>query len=598
MISFQDILSPFKNVQFEICQKQQPQKGGGPGSESGASCSIITSFLSQDKKQVIVNKSPRPIKDDVYKMDPMYKLPPKISSAKSVRVSTPKLVKEPDEQLLVQGQGYKYGEKHKSSTIKPSTNVEEIMVVDIDQSPASNSFDSLPPELIDKIGLELVKNVKDAQRFALASKTISSCMAGTIQKIEQEFFKSTLNDFLELVENITKDHEVFQFRMVFKRYNTKTEIESYIVASITYSSKMPTVYADNDSDDDDAYEQEMTTIQVKLQHFQQNISISESDISFNFTKDLVDLIYDECLTFKPNGNLTRIEIIDFSSKPLDTCLVETLSLPLENLKQYNNALVEQFIETRKEYFELKESCRKTQLLMDLLNNLLQLEKSQEQLGKPVDILNPNPQYDVIDSIIKYMRAREQYSSKYYYKKDTRAFDEAYLVHSFHNLNEHDKIKLNFENFRSYLDSFIRQFDSLNTRTPTTTRDIIVFKYHERKAARALKIKEYLDQLESRDNLEIERKFVEEEFHKNGLDLSFKNLVQVAEEFHKNGLDLLPEDLVQKIKEKVKTMKSQFEALKKSYQIQFQQIQELRKLHLQPNFDFEKHCKSKIQPRRN
>jgi len=284
MVSFKDILSPLNNVQFEICQEQQPHKGGGPG--SGQSCSIITSFLNPETNQVHVYKSPKPLS-----YDPMYKRPPisisKFSSdsgveidtnPKSARVSTPRKVttQESAEQLSVLGH-----------TISPP--LEPIMVVDIDQSPAPNSFDSLPPELIDKIGLELVKNVKDAQRFALASKTISSCMAGTIQKIEQEFFKSTLNDFLELVENITKDHEVFQFRMVFKRYNTKTEIESYIVASITYSSKMPTVYGDNDSDDDDAYEQEMTTIQVKLQHFQQNISISESDISFYFTKDLVDL---------------------------------------------------------------------------------------------------------------------------------------------------------------------------------------------------------------------------------------------------------------------------------------------------------------------
>jgi len=574
MVSFKDILSPLNNVQFEICQEQQPQKGGGPG--SGQSCSIITSFLSPDKKQVHVYKSPHPLS-----YDPMYKHPLSISkfssdsgveidsNPKSARVSTPRKVttQESYEQLSVRGH-----------TISAIPTLKPIMVVDIDQSPAPNSFDSLPSELIDKIGLELVKNVKDAQRFALASKTISSCMAGTIKQIEKEFFRSTLTDFLELVENITKDHEVFQFRMVFKRYNTETQIESYIVASITYSSKMPTVYGD-DSDDDDAYEQEMTTIQVKLQHFQQNIRISESDRTFYFTKDLVDLIYNECLTSIPNGNLTRMEIIDFSSKLLDTCLVETLSVPLENLRQSENKLVEDYKKTRKEYFELKESCRKMQLLMDLLNNLLQLEESQEQLGKPVGILNPNPQYDVIDSIIKYMRAREQYSSKYYYKKDTQAFDEVYLVHSFHNRNKDDKNKLNFEIFRTYLDSFIRQFDSLNTKTPTTTRDIIVFKYHERKATRALKIKEYLDQLESRYNLEIERKFVAEEFHKNGLKLSSENLVQ-------------------EIKEKVTTMKSQFEALKKRYQIQFQQIQELRKKHLQPNFDFEKHCKSKIQPRRN
>lgn len=580
MISFQDILSPLKNVQFEICQKHQPQKGGGPGSGSGASCSIITSFLSQDKKQVIVNKSPRPIKDDVYKIDPLYKLPPKISSAKSVRVSTPKLVKEHDEQLLVQGQGYKYGEEHKSSTIKPSTNVEEIMVVDIDQSPAGNFFDSMPSDLIDKIGLELGKNVKDAQRFALASKTISSCMAGTIRKIDQEFFKSTLNDFLELVENITKDHEVFQFRMVLKRHNTETKIESYIVASITYSSKLPTWYGDNDTDDDDAYEQVMTMIQVKLEHFQQNIRISERDITFDFTKDLVDLIYNECLTSIPNGNLTRMEIIDFSSKLLDTCLVETLSVPLENLTQSKNKLVEDYKKTRKEYFELKESCRKIQLLMNLLNNLLQLEDSKERLNKPADDINPNPQYYVIDSVIKYMRAKEQYSSKYNYKKDTQAFDEAYLIHSFHNRNKHDIANLNLKNFRSYLDSFIRPFDSLQTKSPKP-RNIIVFKYHERKAARALKIKEYLDQFESSDYLKNERQFVAEEFHKNGLDVHVSS-----------------ESLVQKIKEKVETKKMKFEALKKSYDSQFKQIQELRKEHLQHNFDFEKHCKSKIQSRRN
>jgi hypothetical protein len=569
MVSFKDILSPFENVHFEICQEQQPHKGGGPG--SGQSCSIITSFLSPDKKQVHVYKSPHPLS-----YDPLYKLPLTISkfssdsgvkiesNSKSGRVSTPRTVttQESYEQLSV-----------REHTISPT--LEPIMVVDIDQSPAHNFFDSLPSDLIDKIGLELVKNVKDAQRFALASKTISSCMAGTIRKIDQEFFKSTLNDFLELVENITKDHEVFQFRMVFKRYNTKTKIESYIVASITYSSKLPTWYGDNDTDDDDAYEQVMTMIQVKLEHFQQNNRISERDITFDFTKDLVDLIYNECLTSIPNGNLTRMEIIDFSSKLLDTCLVETLSVPLENLKQYNNALVEDYKKTRKEYFELKESCRKIQLLMNLLNNLLQLEESQEQLDNPN---SSNPQYDVIDSIIKYMRARDQYSSKYNYKKDTQAFDEAYLVHSFHNRNEHDKAMLNFENFRSYLDSFIRPFDSLQTKSPRP-RDIIVFKYRERKAARALKIKEYLDEFESSDYLKNERQFVAEEFNKNGLNLSSENLVQ-------------------EIKEKVETMKSQFEALKKSYQIQFQQIQELRKKHLQPNFDFEKHCKSKIQPRRN
>ncbi len=229
----------------------------------------------------------------------------------------------------------------------------------------TNVFDKLPREIIEKIGKNLESKPEDAYRFALATKHVSTCMAGIIKTIQPDFFKNLLTDFFQYVQDENNSNKI-ELRMFFlKKQNTIAHIYIFLYSQY-YSIGVERLYR-----------VKFTSYNIKEdQSREKNKSMNET---FHDIEQMVNYIIDNCL----KGQITRgISIgTDGTDVNYDFESIDRLSISLTELKECNPELISQYEESRKNYNVFLEIINRFQTLFIMYDSHL---KNQGSISEPED----------------------------------------------------------------------------------------------------------------------------------------------------------------------------------------------------------------------
>jgi hypothetical protein len=229
----------------------------------------------------------------------------------------------------------------------------------------TNVFDKLPREIIELIGKNLESKPEDAYRFALATKHVSTCMAGIIKTIQPDFFKNLLTDFFQCVQDDNNSNKI-ELRMFFlTAQNTIAHIYIFFYSQ-SYSKGVERLYR-----------VKFTSYNIKEDQS------SEKDQSMNETfhdiEQIVNYIIDKCL----KGQITRgISIgTDGTDLNYDFESIDRLSISLTELRECNPELISQYEESKKKYNVFLEIINRFQTLFIMYDNHL---KNQGSISEPED----------------------------------------------------------------------------------------------------------------------------------------------------------------------------------------------------------------------
>ena len=197
----------------------------------------------------------------------------------------------------------------------------------------SNVFDKLPPEIIHLIGQKLESKAEDAYRFALATKHVSTCMAGIIKTFQPEFFKNLLTDFFQSVENENNRNKIELPMFFLTGKNTIAHIYIFL-----YSQSYP-------GGVERLYRVKFTSYNIDDKSMTKNKTMPTNK-TFTSIEEMVNYIITDCL----NNITTRGAIgTDNTSVNYNFDIIDRLSISLTKLKECKPELISQYEESRENY---------------------------------------------------------------------------------------------------------------------------------------------------------------------------------------------------------------------------------------------------------
>ena len=218
-------------------------------------------------------------------------------------------------------------------------------------SQPTHVFDKLPPEIIDLIGQKLASNAEDAYRFALATKHVSTCMAGIIKTIQPNFFKDLLTDFFQSVEDENNSNKIELPMFFLTGQNTIAHIYIFLYSKY-YPGGVVRLY-------------KVTSYNIEDKSMTKN---KRKDKTFTSIEQMVNYIITDCLNNIPTRNISIGT--DNKSVNYNFDIIDRLSVSLTELKECNPELISQYEESRQKYNDFLGKINRFQTLFTMYDTHL------------------------------------------------------------------------------------------------------------------------------------------------------------------------------------------------------------------------------------